>query len=231
VSFIFEDLGSCICLLILQPFRKRSRSRSRGRRRSSSRSRHRRKRSRSFGRSPSRSESTSPPRGRRQRSRSRTPPRSHLRSPPAHFSRGPGYSTVPEQRFRQASQAQQSQHPAGDWDAPRVGLGAGGGGSGGHEGFVQAAQSNPLLHSSGDVFDTYRRNRSYTYNRDSGRRSEPPVCFKCHQVMKTVNYELESEDMLTILCTRLARSPRSGLQLSCSTILIVIDHHSFRHGH
>ncbi|KAI9282139.1 hypothetical protein BC943DRAFT_118019 [Umbelopsis sp. AD052] len=152
--------------------RRSSRSRSRGRRRSESKSKYQRRRSYSDSRSRSPS-----PRGRRRRSptRSRSPrSRNHQRrSPPV--SRGIGFSSSSDTRMPQGEG--QSAYYGNDWVTPRTGLGAG-------PEFAQTGDAPPSYDTSksSDAFDAYRRNRSYTYSRDTNpRRNDPLTCFKCHK--------------------------------------------------
>lgn len=72
----------------------------------------------------------------------------------------------------------QSAYYGNDWVTPRTGLGAG-------PEFAQTGDAPPSYDTSknSDAFDAYRRNRSYTYSRDTNpRRNDPLTCFKCHKV-------------------------------------------------
>jgi len=112
-----------------------------------------RHRARSRSRSRGRRRSSSRSRHRSRRSMSRSRSPSRGRRP---------RSRSPPRRARSPA----SRASANDWGPPRQGLGS-------------DAPSQP---SGGDVFDTYRRNRSYTYNnRETPRRREGVACYKCYK--------------------------------------------------
>lgn len=105
----------------------------------------------------------------RSRGRRRSSSRSRHRSRRSMSrSRSPSRGRRPRSRSPpRRARSPASRASANDWGPPRQGLGA-------------DAPSQP---SGGDVFDTYRRNRSYTYNnRETPRRREGVACYKCYKV-------------------------------------------------